>query len=67
MGQSDRVAHLWRVAELVGELESHLRRRSWMDQATWNKLAELRMALLEGVDEPAERRRFAVKATPPPF
>jgi hypothetical protein len=55
------------VAELVGELETHLRRRSWMDQATWNKLAEIRMTLLEGVDQPAERRRFAVETTPPPI
>ena len=66
MSETDRVAHLWRVAEMVARLEKYLHEGGRMDDGTRQRIIEIRMALLDGVESSMRSGPRAGDRTPPP-
>lgn len=66
MSETDRVAHLWRVAEMVARLEKYLLESGRLDDGTRQRIIEIRMALLDGVESSMRGNAFAGDRTPPP-
>ena len=67
MSETDKVSHLWRVAEMVGRLEKYLQEGGRLDDGTRQRIIEIRLALLDGVESAVQKGAFSSGLTPPPI